>query len=286
MIDLNSVAKEIRGVISEKQKELNLTFVEETHTYYIKDENGIIRSDYPSVSKLVDKFYEPFDAEQKSYDMCGGDLQKQEILLTEWKSKGDYATNMGSRVHYELEKELIGRYGNYKELRMPEFVCDVEQITKSDNMIAAGNKFLDLMINERKAVLLDTETILGSTNLKYFGTPDKNWLVLNKKKDNFFLYCTDWKTNNPKNFEIQRYTKNLYPPFDQYPSTALQHYYIQIPLYIRLLLDMLKGSKFENINIGACIVVLLKDDGTFEEFRVPDYFLQTLLTIDLSPYLS
>lgn len=286
MIDLNEISKEIRGIINEKQKERCISFVEETHTYYIKNEKGKIISNYPSVSGIIDHFYLPFDAEAKSLQMCDGDIERQKELLLEWKGKGDYATNMGSRAHYELEIEAIKRYGNYKTVRHPGFVVDEEQIAKSDRMISAGKKFLDLMINDRKAVLLDTETTMGSNDLRYFGTPDKLWLALNKKGDEVLLYCTDWKTNQPKNFVPMSYTGMMYPPFDEYYATALEHYYVQLPLYVRLLLDMLKGSKYENIKLGGCIIVLLKDDATFQEYKVPNKFVNTLLTLDLKPYIK
>jgi hypothetical protein len=32
---------------------------------------------------------------------------------------------------------------------------------------------------------------------------------------------------------------------------------------------MLAGSKYENIGLFGAIIVLLKEDGTFEEFRIP-----------------
>jgi|ERR1035441_1634257 hypothetical protein len=286
MIDLDDIAKEIREIINKKQKELEISFIENTHTYFIKDSKGKIRSDYPSVSGLIDHFYLPFDDKAKSLQMCNGDVDKQKILLAEWKAKGDFATNMGSRAHYELELEVIRRYGNYKSVREPEFIVNDEQINKSNNMILAGKKFLDLMINERKAVLLDTETTMGSNTLKYFGTPDKLWLALNKNKDGILLYCSDWKTNKPENFIPKSYHGMMYPPFDDYYATTLQHYYVQLPLYIRLLFDMLKGSKYENLKLGGCIVVLLKDDKTYQEYRVPQIFIDNLLTMDLKPYIK
>ena len=36
-MNLNEVALEIREIIKEKQEELNLTFIEDTHTYFMKD---------------------------------------------------------------------------------------------------------------------------------------------------------------------------------------------------------------------------------------------------------
>ena len=32
---------------------------------------------------------------------------KAELLQEQWKAAGDYSTNMGSRVHYELENKTI-----------------------------------------------------------------------------------------------------------------------------------------------------------------------------------
>ena len=57
---------------------------------------------------------------------------------------------------------------------------------------------------------------------------------------------TDWKTNNPENFEPQRFTKKMLAPFDALDSTALGHYSIQLPLYARLLCKMLEGTDFES----------------------------------------
>ena len=61
----------------------------------------------------------------------------------------------------------------------------------------------------------------------------------------------------------------MYHPFDTYPNTSLGHYYLQLPFYGKLILKMLEGTKYENIKLLGCIVVLLKDDSDFEEFRVP-----------------
>jgi urocanate hydratase len=61
MIDLNEVVKDMRKVIRKKQEELSISFIEDTHTYYIKNEHGKIIDNYPSVSGLIDHFYLPFD---------------------------------------------------------------------------------------------------------------------------------------------------------------------------------------------------------------------------------
>ena len=283
-MDLKKIASEIRQILEDKRKELELTFVEDTHTYYMKDLDGNIRTNFPSVSKVLKKFYEEFDSETISYNKANGDPEVQQKLLAEWKAAGDYSTNMGSRVHYMLEKKLIEDYGNYKEVRQPIFECDFTQILKGDSMINAGTKYLKLM-NERNTVLLDTEIVLGHPELGYTGQPDKVWIVENKQKTGFGILITDWKTNKPKNFMPNRFTKKMKHPFTDVDDTSLGHYYLQLPLYGKLLLKMLEGTKYENLRLYGCIVTLLREDSEFEEFRVPQKVIDTILDMDVKKYL-
>ena len=207
-MELNKIAEEIREILQKRRDELDLTFVEDTHTYYMKDLDGNIKDDYPSVSKVMKYFYEEFDSEGISLRKAKGDLEVQQQLLDEWKAAGDYSTNMGSRVHYLLEKKLIEMFGNYKEVRQPIFDCDFTQILKGDSMVSAGSDYLNLMI-ERGAVLLDTEIVLGDPELGYTGQPDKVWLIFNKEMTEFGLIITDWKSNKPKNFEQTHFTTKM-----------------------------------------------------------------------------
>ena len=276
---LNKVAEEIRELISQRQQELGLTFEEENHIYTM---NG--KKDYPSVSKVLKKFYTEFPTEEAAYNKAGGDPQKQQQLIEEWAAAGEYSTNMGSRVHFVLEKNVIERNGKYKEVRQPIFDCDLSQIMKGDNMIAAGNKYIKLM-EERGAVLLDTEMVLGDPELGYTGQPDKVWLIMNRTQTEFGFVITDWKTNKPKNFQETSYTKRLKDPFGKYPDTALGHYYLQLPFYGKLLLKMLKGTKYENLKLFGCVISHLKDDSLYDEYKVPQEVVDTILEMDIKKYL-
>lgn len=276
---LNKVAEEIRELISQRQIELGLTFEEENHIYTM---NG--KKDYPSVSKILKKFYTEFPTEEAAYNKAGGDPQRQQELIEEWAAAGEYSTNMGSRVHFVLEKNVIERNGKYKEVRQPIFDCDLTQIMKGDNMIAAGNKYIKLM-EERGAVLLDTEMVLGDPELGYVGQPDKVWLIMNRTQTEFGLVITDWKTNKPKNFLETSYTKRLKEPFGKYPDTALGHYYLQLPFYGKLLLKMLKGTKYENLKLYGCVISHLKDDTLYDEYKVPQEIIDTILEMDIKKYL-
>lgn len=279
-MDLNQIAKEIREIISNRQKELGLTFTEEDHTYTM-----VGRTDFPSVSKVMKLFYEEFPTEEASYNKANGDPVKQRELIDQWAAAGLYSTNMGSRVHFILEKRAIDMFGPYKEVRQPIFECDLEQIMKSDSMINAGLKYLVLM-KDRGGVLLDTEMVLGDPNLGYTGQPDKVWLIYNPTINEVGIVITDWKSNKPKNFQETKFTKRMKPPFSNYPDNSLGHYYLQLPLYGRLLLEMLKGSKYENIRLFGCLISHLKDDGTFDEYRVPKDIIQKVFELDFKKYLK
>ena len=276
---LSNIAQEIRELVKTRQQELGLTFEEDKHIYTM---NG--RKDYPSVSKVLKQFYTEFPSEEISYHKAGGDPQKQQQLRDEWAAAGEYSTNMGSRVHYVLEKNVIERNGNYKEVRQPIFDCDLTQMMKGDAMINAGKKYVDLM-EERGAVLLDTEMVLGDPELGYTGQPDKIWLMMNRAKTEFGFVVTDWKTNKKKNFQETGYTKRLKDPFGKFPDTALGHYYLQLPLYAKLLLKMLQGTKYADVKLLGCVITHLSDEAQFEEYRVPQEIVNTVLDMDVKKYL-
>jgi len=280
IMKLDNIAKNIRDIISKKRENLGLSFYEETHTYEM-----LGRTDYPSVTKVIANFYEKFPSEEASLNLANGDVNEQKRILKEWEDAGIYSTNLGSRVHYLLEKRLIELCGNYKEVRLPIFNCDESQIIKSDAMISAGHKYIDLMF-ERNCVLLDTEMVLGHPELGYTGQPDKVWLVESKNKDSFGIVITDWKSNKKKNFQETVWTKRMYKPFDKYPNTALGHYYIQLPLYGKLLLKMLENTEYSNIKLFGCIIVHLLDDGNYTEYRVPVDIIDTILQMDMKNYLK
>jgi hypothetical protein len=279
-MNLLEIAKEIREIISKKQEEFGLSFEEEDHIYTM---NG--RTDYPSVSKVLKKFYTEFPTEEAAYNKAGGDPIRQQELIEEWAAAGKYSTDMGSRVHFVLENELIKRNGDYKQVRQPEFKCDLTQMMKGDNMIVAGKKYLDLM-EERGAVLLDTEMVLGHPDLEYTGQPDKVWLIMNRSKTDFGIVITDWKSNKPKNFVSTKFTKKMLHPFDEYDDTALGHYYVQLPLYGKLLLKMLEGTKYGNLKLYGCVISHLKEEGLYDEYKVPQDIVNIVMNMDMKQYLT
>ncbi len=49
---------------------------------------------------------------------------------------------------------------------------------------------------------------------------------------------------------------------------------------------MLEGTKYESLPLLGCIIVLIKDNGEFEEFRVAKKTINTILDMDMGTYLT
>ena len=284
-MNLQDIALDLRNVLETKRQELELQFFEEEHKYLMKDLNGTVKDNFPSVSKVLKHFYTEFPTEEAALKKAGGDYIEAERLMAEWAQAGRDSTNMGSRVHYFLEQDLISRNGSYKDVRKPIFECDIFSEAKSDSMIVGGKRYLDLC-EQRGLVLLDTEMVLGHPELGYTGQPDKVWLTMNASGTEFGLLITDWKSNKEKNFQTTSYTKPMLAPFEEYPDNALGHYYLQLPFYGKLLVKMLEGTKYEGLKLLGCIVVLLKDSEEYEEFRVPRPIINTIMDMDMSLVLG
>lgn len=283
-MDLKKIAQEIRDIISERQKEFQLTFEEESHKYTMLDNKGDLRSDFPSVSKVMKLFYNEFPTEQAAFNKAGGDPDEAERLVNEWAELGRKSANLGSRCHFFLEEHTLKEFGIDKVVRQPIFDCDAEQIIKSDTMIIAGKRYIELL-KERGCVLIDTEIVLGHPELGYTGQPDKVWLVIGTN-GKVGILITDWKSNKPKNFEVTRYTKKMKKPFEDLPDNALGHYNTQLPFYGKLILKMLEGSKYEDIQLLGCIIVLITEEREYHEHRVSKKTMNKILEMDIKQHLT
>ncbi len=97
-MDLQKAAVEIREILEGKRKELELTFIEDTHTYFMKDVDGVVKTNFPSVSKVLKKFYPEFPTDEAAEKKSKGDPVVKQQLIEEWAAAGDYSTNMGTKA--------------------------------------------------------------------------------------------------------------------------------------------------------------------------------------------
>ena len=173
-MNIEETVLDIRRILEDKRKEFQLTFEEEAHKYTMLGLDGKLTDNWPSVSKVMKVFYDEFPSEKKALEMSGGDPDRADELLNEWKMAGEYSTNVGSRVHFLLEKHSLDVFNYDKTIREPIYECDPLQILKSDSMVTAGKQFLEVM-KERGAHLIDTEIVLGHPELGYTGQGDTGW---------------------------------------------------------------------------------------------------------------
>jgi hypothetical protein len=75
-------------------------------------------------------------------------------------------------------------------------------------------------------------------------------------------------------------------PFEYLPNNALGHYKTQLPLYGKLLIKMLEGTKYEKIPLLGCIIVRLTEDREYVEYRVDKSTITTILEMDIKSKLN
>lgn len=259
MEELLEIAKDIRDTLNDVRKKRKLTFKEEEHEYSIFDpsKNKII-SDLPSVSTLLKKWYTPFDEVSKSIEMMCGDTELAKDLRDKWNLKGKTASEIGSYVHYKLEQYVWSIFDIDKNLRKPEYDLNEESFLEAIKMLNKGINQVHTIINNG-FIPLDTEVVMGSVNLGYFGQCDNIWL--GKIKKNIVVLMTDYKTNLEKNFVSQPWNKPMKSPFNHLLDTDLSKYFIQQPLYAQLFKDMLKDTKYSYLDFIGFRIIHTRGEG-------------------------
>ena len=190
--------------------------------------------------------------------MVHGDLEKAEELRENWKKMGIDASSIGSYAHYKLEQYVWNLYDIPIQTRKPYYKLNDEEMILAQDMLKNGVNMVH-QITSKGFVPLDTETIMGSIELGYFGQCDNLWLGVHKGQLVFLM--TDYKSNKTKNFEEQHYNQPMFPPFESLKDTALSKYYIQQPLYAQLLKDMLKNTPYKDIPFVGFRILHLRDEG-------------------------
>ena len=275
---LEQKAKEVRDALEKFRASVNLTFTEENHRYTCDGIDKIV-----SVSGIVSRYHDGFDAEEVSMRMCGYDMAAAEALRAEWAEKGRVARLTGNYVHYHLEKYLVEEFNLDKEVREPILEgIDDAMIKKGNTLILAGKAQTEAM-KKRGGILVDTEVVMGSPECGYVGQCDCAWLG-QSPDGSYKLMLTDWKTNKPAKFSESRFTNRLYYPFDASPDNAVGKYSLQIGLYEKLMLSMLKGSSVDDLEFANSIIVSLRQrpKGKYVEYGLDDQMRQLIYQNDFS----
>lgn len=265
--ELLTLAHDIRSELDIERANRKLSFVEKTHKYSIYDPiNERITSNLPSVSSLLKEYYEPFDSLTKSLQMMDGDEDKAAELRMEWQKKGNDATSIGSYTHYKLEQYVWNLFDISKDVRKPYYTLGNSELLEAQGMLKTGVDLIHTIINNG-FVPLDTEVVMGSIDLGYFGQCDNIWL--GEYKGRIVFLMTDYKTNQTKNFQEAPYNLPMRHPFQELLDTDLSKYYIQQPLYAQLFKDMLKNTIYKDIPFIGFRILHLRDGGN--SIKIPNW---------------
>ncbi len=212
----------------------DLSFVEDTHTYFIKDKKVDI-----SVSGLYKKFVKPFDIKGTSMGTARKEGKTQQEVLASWKKAGDDACRLGTKVHLFGEKAAFDR-----------------TLIPSNGQEVATLKFWNDLPEHIQPCIM--ELAMYHKIYKFAGTGDI--LLYNSKTGNYII--ADWKTNKNifKNYKGQR----MLEPFSNLLDMPLNLYQLQLSYY-QLMFEQ-TGLKVENRK-----VVWLRPDGTYQMYDCEDY---------------
>lgn len=179
-------------------------------------------------------------------------------------------------------KSKILKY--YKKINDKKIQCyNVEFSTNDFNPFLCRNQ--DINIEYKK----DKRTYRNIVSVEEVESVPTKCIEVDSQTSTFLFgksLIVTHNTNQERKFQVQHYTKKMLSPFELYHDTALTHYFVQLPLYGKLLLKMLESSKFKDIKLLGCVITHLKDNKTFTEYKVPQDMTETILKLNVKNYLK
>ena len=246
--------EKIEGVLAknEHKRDNRLRFDPIKHHYFIDDNPDTI-----SVSQLIAKFFPKFDSEywsrKKAKERLKANYEKiteenvlrmQEIILVEWKTKGENAANLGTELHKAIEDYYNGLV--YKK-ETPEFKY----------FLKFKERYATMKPYRGEWRVFDEEYLIA-------GTID---MVYQKDGNEFYMF--DWKRSK-KVVDDQGNPK--LPSYD-YASGELSHlsdnsynkYAIQQNIY-KYILEKRYDKKITSMNL----LILHPNFDTYHLVKLPD----------------
>lgn len=220
-----------------------LEFTAESHQYTIGDRA------LSSVSSVVKRFTEPFDADRIAGFVARKRGITKEEVLAEWEAKKNAACDRGNQAHYFGEK--VGLTYNTPDAHIAT--------SAQEHAIL---KFWDNIPDHIEPFLFELQ--MFSEEFGIAGTAD---LLLYNTRTGKFIIC-DYKTNEDlfKNYK----GKKLLAPFKDKLDMPFSKYEIQLSLY-QILFEQC-GFEVEDRKI-----IWLKPDGTYKSYKTEN-LTEKLLT--------
>lgn len=203
-----------------------------------------------SVTQAIKRFTVPFDAVEHSTRMGERDGVDPQVLRDKWEVNATEAATRGTFIHETIERICHGMSRKYISIPMhgnipyPSLVQGAAKFFVNHIELMQGWVWPEFRVWHPRHELAGTIDMLASS---FRGVPA----------------LIDWKTN--KSLEVEGY-HNMLPPFQRgklaLPDTNLYHYFLQLNLYRRVLMDC---YNFE----PECMVIIHIEEGRYTEYDVP-----------------
>jgi hypothetical protein len=206
------------------------------------------------------------------------------------KKRNRFVISTTRKIQIEFSVKIISSLGikasvlKYnKKLNNKVIECyNIEFKTDKFNPFLCRNQEINLIIKK------DKNTFRNIKSVEYVDSVPTKCIEVDSPTSTFLCgksLIVTHNTNKKKNLITQPWTKKMLEPFTFLEDTALSHYKLQLNFYAKILLNMLKGSKNEDLPLLGCIIVHLEADGSFNEYIVPKNITDIIMDMDMSQYL-
>lgn len=214
-----------------------VTLNEEGHTY---------SDGYDSVTKMIAKFSEYFDAETVSYYVAQKKGIEQEEVLAEWDAKRQESSEHGNLVHSSISKFLIEGEINKDLSPLWDYLIDIYKNYHS----------------------VESEKILFSEKYKIAGTADA--ILKTTRHPRCIVDIHDFKTNLAKGIQFKSpYKKYMHYPLKHLMDCNYNGYALQLSCYAYLLQEQELRETGQERKIGELAIIFINPDMTIQKLPVP-----------------
>ena len=217
------------------ERDLNITFVEEGHKYFIRnDATNVI-----SCTTYIHNFFSEFDSDSIIKSICSSLKWKNdktykyykmapEVIKKMWDDNGEEASKLGTNMHAMIE----------------HFYNDLE-VEYTDDMIDFC-QFVDFYNDHEDLKIYRTEWIIYVDELKLAGSIDAIFM-----NEDGTLTIGDWKRSKQISFNSFGYSKKYGKyPFEHMEDCNYNHYSLQLNLY-RIILETYYGYRVKDMFLGV-----------------------------------
>jgi len=261
-----------------------ILFIPEEHKYVNLDPAETI--EWKSVTSVISKFKEPFDAETVALKSSKNRKSKwfgmkPEDIQEAWKNESQKAINLGTWYHHQREKDLL----SCDSISREDCIVPVIKPVEKDGLKQAPDQKLSDGIYPEHLVYLKSAGICGQA--------DRVEIV--NGKVNIYDYKTNKEIKKESYVNWEGISKKMLKPLSHLDDCNLVHYGLQLSFYMYMILKhnhKLKPGKLiiEHINFKEAgkdaygnRVVLYDNFGEpvvdhIEHYEVP-YYKQEIINV-------